>query len=141
MKLRKILQLQEVSSKEEHMACWHFNQLITKELSKIVKAHESVMYNIKILRDNYREKAMIICGQINPENGQPWMRAVQPKIISGKSVEKLEEFESNSYFQAQLTKEAKIKEKWVQISDLSKKLMDLYMYAPKQHHFVEGFHI
>ncbi len=125
-KLKKLLKLKKITSPEEQRDCWLFDKILYAQISKLVTAKDKLDYHINCLKDNYCEKAMILCGQVDQQTGEPYMKFLQPLIKSEKSWEKQKQFQSNPYFQGLLHKQRRMKTKWVRLADESRILMNLY---------------
>lgn len=113
-KLKKLLKLKEITTPEEQKDCWLFDKILYAQICKLVKAKDRVDYNIYCLRENYREKAMILLSGKHPQSS-PEFR------------EKKRELEENPYFKGLLFKQKRMQEKWGKLADECRILNDLYL--------------
>lgn len=126
-KLKKLLKLREITTPEEQKNCWFFDKILYSQISKLVTAKDKLDYHINCLKDDYCEKAMILCGQVDQQTGKPYARAYQKLIRSEESWKKQKEFQSNPYFQGLLLKQKRMQANWERWADECRILMDLYM--------------
>lgn len=128
-KLKNLLKKTRLSWVREQTSCWEFTNTLSKETHKLVTAKDSIDRRIQWMRDDYQERAMILCGQVDPVTKKPYMRALQGYIISQESKKKQKELENNPYFTGLLAKQARMMKKWERLAKEFVILNDLLVWS------------